>query len=715
MILGQVRIGRPKLITVIKFCFSNDDPSGDSVWEQDDSIHILDLNADEWLESGFSGCLSNERLPGPRSHAAAALIDTRIYLFAGKEADKATNSMLFLETAVPNKPANLRLLKGGETSIEVAWNPVKNTDRYLVQICPMGVIDKKKKIEPKKSDPSKETPKPKTPAQTEINNSPKVTPKETPNDEASKNNPEENKKSEVAPKTSQVPTEDAKQKNEENPTEKTADPKTDASGSDAELKKNEETSLTQKSNSEGQENKKTNEQTDGKTEEKMEVDKKQEDKVGDKTEDKMDVDPPSKSVESKEESSKDNEDDKKTEDNIEKTPEAKSSKVEDDSTKMDTTEDKPNEDKKITPEDKSEKAPDAKTSDKPKDNETNSNKEADKPADNTDKDQAPKAPVQLPMLPGMNLPGMKPIIASSKPTESDKNKDSEEEPVVNGDKTPTRDEVEDKKPLENPEKKVKTESETQKESEKPNAEVKKEPIEPKSEENPKSDESSSGNISKPEPKTESQKTDTAGNQEKKPEKEPESNAPAVTEKSGPKNVPENQKKTEDPSWFDVALTQSTRHEIKSYFVEADKDDSGLASDEVLFLDSDKHWKKQTLGTFFLPPVRSKITLFSGSGITYRVRICAINACGRSIFSDHSAYKTIVPGFPRAPTSIKVSKTDDGASLSWSPPVNTEIIEYSVYLGTFLFIYKTFWIIDFNEKAVVGLIIGFIFWLVINRL
>ena len=265
------------------------------------------------------------------------------------------------------------------------------------------------------------------------------------------------------------------------------------------------------------------------------------------------------------------------------------------------------------------------------------------------------------------------------------------------------------------EKKVKTESETQKESEKNNPEVKKEPIEPKSEENPK--ESTSGNNSKPEPKIESQKTDATGNQEKKPEKEPEGNSPAVAEKSGPKNVLEKEKKTEDPSWFDVALTQSTRHEIKSYFVEADKDDSGLASDEVLFLDSDKHWKKQTLGMFFLSPVQPQI-MFSGSGITYRVRICAINACGRSIFSDHSAYKTIVPGFPRAPTSIKVSKTDDGASLSWSPPVNTEIIEYSVYLGMFLFIYKTFWVIDFNEKAIVGLIIGSIFWLIlfiINRL
>jgi len=51
------------------------------------------------------------------------LIDTRIYLFAGKENNKNCNSMMFLETAVPQKPQNLRLLKGGETSIEVAWNP----------------------------------------------------------------------------------------------------------------------------------------------------------------------------------------------------------------------------------------------------------------------------------------------------------------------------------------------------------------------------------------------------------------------------------------------------------------------------------------------------------------------------------------------------------------------------------------------------------------
>ena len=602
--------------------------------------------------------------------------------------------MLFLETSVPNKPANLRLLKGGETSIEVAWNPVKTTDRYLVQICPMGVVDKKKKVEPKKSDPSKEPPK-----KPQTESSPKVTPtKETPKDEtdASKNSKnEENKKIEEASKTT---IEEPKKTNEEKPTEKTAATNPDQlkpapSGETADPK-NEE-------NLKNDHNNKINE----KTEDKMEIDKKQE---TDK-EDKMDVDPAPKSS--------DNENDvKKTEDKLPKeTPE---SKLED--TKMDLKEDKTDEDMKIAPTDKSEKKPEVDQKDP---------KETDKSTASSDKEQklVQKGPVQLPMLPGMPLPGMKPIITPSV-IDADKNKDIEKAPVpstpsvppppADGDKTPTRDEeedkdkeVEDKKPLKDTENKEKTESDIQKEnSEKTDTEPKKEPIETKSgEEKSKSDESATE--LKSEPKTEPEKTES--NQEKKtekePEKEPEKKSPAekvpekIPEKTQEK-VPEKEKKSDDPSWFDVALTQSTRHEIKSYFVEADKDDSGLASDEVLFLDSDKHWKKQTLGTKqtnpnLHPPLIQPLTVILGSGITYRVRICAINACGRSIFSDHSAYKTIVPGFPRAPTSIKVSKTDDGASLSWSPPVNTEIIEYSVYLGTFLFTDKTFWIIDFNVKTI----------------
>ena len=37
------------------FIFSSDDASGKNVWELDDQIYTLDLAADEWLDTGFSG------------------------------------------------------------------------------------------------------------------------------------------------------------------------------------------------------------------------------------------------------------------------------------------------------------------------------------------------------------------------------------------------------------------------------------------------------------------------------------------------------------------------------------------------------------------------------------------------------------------------------------------------------------------------------------
>lgn len=46
------------------------------------------------------------------------------------------------------------------------------------------------------------------------------------------------------------------------------------------------------------------------------------------------------------------------------------------------------------------------------------------------------------------------------------------------------------------------------------------------------------------------------------------------------------------------------------------------------------------------------------------------------------FKTCFPGFPGAPSAIKISKSADGAHLSWEAPPSTEgdILEYSVYLA-----------------------------------
>lgn len=103
------------------------------------------------------------------------------------------------------------------------------------------------------------------------------------------------------------------------------------------------------------------------------------------------------------------------------------------------------------------------------------------------------------------------------------------------------------------------------------------------------------------------------------------------------------------------------------------------------------------------------------GTAYKFRVAGINACGRGAFSEISAFKTCLPGFPGAPCAIKISKVNtpvhsifpcfsffsvlmshafksyyftvppqspDGAHLTWEPPNVTsgKIIEYSVYLA-----------------------------------
>lgn len=52
------------------------------------------------------------------------------------------------------------------------------------------------------------------------------------------------------------------------------------------------------------------------------------------------------------------------------------------------------------------------------------------------------------------------------------------------------------------------------------------------------------------------------------------------------------------------------------------------------------------------------------GTAYKFRVAGINACGRGPFSEISAFKTCLPGFPGAPCAIKISKV----SVLWDDRV-----------------------------------------------
>ncbi|KAL7072380.1 hypothetical protein ACQ4LE_008714 [Meloidogyne hapla] len=70
------------------------------------------------------------------------------------------------------------------------------------------------------------------------------------------------------------------------------------------------------------------------------------------------------------------------------------------------------------------------------------------------------------------------------------------------------------------------------------------------------------------------------------------------------------------------------------------------------------------------------------GFVYRFRVCAFNSVGQSKWSPVNSFRTCIPGFPGAPSSIKITKGADGAIISWEPPqtTNGDIVEYSVYLA-----------------------------------
>ncbi|XP_032404739.1 host cell factor 1a [Xiphophorus hellerii] len=135
------------------------------------------------------------------------------------------------------------------------------------------------------------------------------------------------------------------------------------------------------------------------------------------------------------------------------------------------------------------------------------------------------------------------------------------------------------------------------------------------------------------------------------------------EKQAPQPAPVKPVVKKENQWFDVGIVKVTNMVVTHFHVPGDDsqgdDDSGAVPDYG-------QMKKMELQP----------------GTAYKFRVAGINACGRGTFSEISAFKTCLPGFPGAPCAIKISKSPDGAHLTWEPPSVTsgKIIEYSVYLA-----------------------------------
>ena len=139
--------------------------------------------------------------------------------------------------------------------------------------------------------------------------------------------------------------------------------------------------------------------------------------------------------------------------------------------------------------------------------------------------------------------------------------------------------------------------------------------------------------------------------------------------------PEERKR--EANWFDVGIIKGTSCTVSSYYLpNGDLEKSEIDVEvEIAVLDVDSEYFYQGDEN-----LAKKVDLQPGTA--YKFRVAGINACGRGAWSEISAFKTCLPGFPGAPSAIKISKSTDGAHLSWEPPSTStgDIVEYSVYLA-----------------------------------
>ncbi|XP_062851076.1 host cell factor 2 [Trichomycterus rosablanca] len=136
-----------------------------------------------------------------------------------------------------------------------------------------------------------------------------------------------------------------------------------------------------------------------------------------------------------------------------------------------------------------------------------------------------------------------------------------------------------------------------------------------------------------------------------------------------------QSEIEVSAWFDVGIFKTLSCEVTHYYLHFE--DGITKSSMTKQISVDEQWEMPEPHIF---EGMEKQEL--ASGITYRFRLAGLNSCGQGDFSPVSEFKTCQPGFPGAPSAVKITKASDSVHITWEPPTSPsgKILEYSLYLA-----------------------------------
>lgn len=127
--------------------------------------------------------------------------------------------------------------------------------------------------------------------------------------------------------------------------------------------------------------------------------------------------------------------------------------------------------------------------------------------------------------------------------------------------------------------------------------------------------------------------------------------------------------SEQNQWHDVCITKDLTCLVTEYF----------ANNTSQFLMDQFEKNNFNMGENSLIKCRLE------ANTAYKFRVAGLNSCGRGPWSEQAAFFTCQPGFPGAPSNIKITKMGQAAQIFWEPPedqeIGTSITEYSVYLQT----------------------------------